>query len=68
MWLRKILAEVEKKEKSYDLEAEEKFGKEIDIVLGNNFEAKGKVNTDIAVFKYDFSYFMSAEELKKKKD
>ena len=46
----------------------EKFGKEIDICLGNDFEAKGKVNTDIAVFKYDFSYFMNAEDLKKKKD
>lgn len=26
----------------------------------------GKVNTDIAIFKYDYSFFMTPEELKKK--
>ena len=36
--------------------------------MGNNFEEVGKVNTDdIAIFKYDFTYFMSADEIKKLK-
>lgn len=44
---------------------EEKYAAEIDICLGN-YDEVGKVNhTDIGVFKYDFTYFMSPEEVKK---
>jgi hypothetical protein len=62
------LAEVEGKEKGFDEEAAERFGSEVDICIGNDYEAKGKVNTDIAIFKYDFTYFMSPDELKKLKE
>lgn len=68
VWVRKVLAEVADKGKDYKPYAEqaaEKFGSEIDICLGK-FEEKGKVNNDIAIFKYDYSYFMTADEIKKK--
>jgi hypothetical protein len=35
-----------------------KYAAEIDICVGN-YETKGKVNTDMGIFKYDFTYFMS---------
>lgn len=31
-----------------------------------DFNEKGKVNTDIAIFKYDYTFFMTPEEIKKK--
>ncbi len=65
VWLRKQLAQV--REKSFDEEAAEKFGSEVDIAVGDNYEAKGKVNREIAVFKWDYTHFMSAEEIKKLK-
>ena len=41
------------------------YAAEIDICVGD-FNEVGKVNqTEIGVFKYDFTYFMSADELKK---
>jgi hypothetical protein len=67
VWLRKTLAEYEEKDKSFDAEAQEKFGAEIDVCVGNDYEAKGKINTNIAVFKWDYSFFMNADELKKAK-
>jgi hypothetical protein len=63
-----VLAEVSEKGaayKSFEDAAQEKFGGSVDICLGN-FEEKGKVNQDIAIFKYDYSYFMTPEEIKKK--
>jgi len=66
VWLKKTMKETVKKEFSYEEEAEKKFGKEIDICFGN-FEEVGKVNTDIAIFNWDYTYFMSEEELKKLK-
>jgi hypothetical protein len=68
VWIRKILADAANSDKSFDQDAKEKFASEIDICLGDDYAAKGKINTDIAVFKYDYSFFMNAEELKKKKD
>ena len=68
MWLRKVLAEVAEKGKDYKPygeQAAEKFGSEIDICLGN-YDEKGVVNSDIAIFKYDYSFFMTPEEIKKK--
>lgn len=67
MWLRKQLKEVSTQQKSYDEQAAERFGSEVDICLGDNYEQVGKVNTDMAVFKYDFTYFMSPDEIKKLK-
>lgn len=33
-----------------------------------NYDEKGKVNTNIAAFNYDFTYFMTEDELKKLKE
>lgn len=68
VWIRKVLAEVSEKAEayqSYEDQAAERFGSEVDISMGN-FEDQGKVNTNIAVFNYDYSFFMSPDELKKK--
>jgi hypothetical protein len=64
-----VLAEVAEKGdayKPYTQEAQEKFGAEVDICLGN-FDEVGKVNTNIAIFKYDYSFFMPVDEVKKLK-
>jgi hypothetical protein len=42
---------------------EPKFGKEIGISFGE-WDVPGVLCTDMAAFKYDFTYFMSKEELK----
>jgi hypothetical protein len=62
VWLRKTLREVQSNPKSFEELAKERFGSEIDICVGDNFDEVGKVNTNIAVFNYDFTYFMSAED------
>lgn len=70
VWLKKVLREVAEQGESYkpfQEQAAEKFGSEVDICLGNNFAEVGKVNTDMAVYKYDYTYFMSADDLKKLK-
>ena len=59
-----MIGEAEVKTDSYDKEAFAKFDDEIDICLGE-FDKKGKINSNIAVFNYDFTFFMSPEELKK---
>lgn len=66
MWLRKTLKEVSEGSKHYQDEAAERFGSEIDICIGNYAE-QGKVNREIAVFKWDYTYFMSPDEVKKLK-
>lgn len=59
------MREVVDKDKGIEDEVREKYAAEIDICLGN-YDEVGKVNhTDIGVFKYDFTYFMHDEELKK---
>ena len=63
-----MLAESTNAPKSFDQEAADRFGAEVDICVGNDFSAKGKVNTDIAIFKYDYTFFMSPEEVKKLKE
>lgn len=64
-WLRKFLKEVASRPTNLEEEALAKYAAEIDICVGN-YEEKGNVNhTDIAVFKYDFTYFMTPEEIKK---
>lgn len=65
VWLRETLKKVEHQEVAYDDEQAARFASEIDICLGN-YEEKGIVNHDnIAVFKYDFTYYMTPEEIKK---
>lgn len=56
------------KDKSFSQEAAERFGAEVDICVGNDYNAKGRVNTDIAIFKYDYTYFMTPDEVKKLKE
>lgn len=66
-WLKKTVYESEKKEISYDEEARRKFDSEIDVCLGE-YDQVGKVHRDIAIFKWDYSYFMNKEDLKKLKE
>ena len=69
MWIRKVIKDMEEKgetSKSYETQAAERFGEEIDICLGD-YEKPGKINTEIAIFKWDYTYFMSPDEIKKLK-
>lgn len=52
--------------KDYDAEKDalSKYAAEIDICVGD-YNTKGKVNTDMGIFKFDFTYFMPADDLKK---
>ena len=63
-----MLAEADSKPKSFDQEAADRYGSEVDICVGDDYTSQGKVNTDIAIFKYDYTYFMSPEEVKKLKE
>lgn len=49
--------------KSYDEKVLEKYAHEFDLCRGN-YDEKGKVNTDIACFKYDWTMLMTKQELK----
>jgi hypothetical protein len=51
----------------FDEEIEAKFASEIDICVGD-YDKPGKINTDIACFKWDYTYFMTPDELKKVKE
>ena len=42
----------------------DKYRKEFDISSGD-FNEKGVVNHDVAIFKYDWTYFLTEDELKK---
>jgi hypothetical protein len=68
IWIRNALANAAQKPSSYEEEAIAKFGKEIDICLGDNYDEPGVINRNFAVFNYDYSYFMNADELKKLKE
>jgi hypothetical protein len=67
VWLRKQIADSKGSAKTYDQVAAEKFASEVDISVGDNYDLKGIVNTNIAVFNWDYTYFMSPEDLKKLK-
>ena len=68
MWLKKHLKQTVDRSEAFDDEISRKFGSEVDVCLGTDYEARGKVNSDIAIFKWDYTFFMSPEELKKMKD
>ena len=51
----------------FDEEIRQKFLGEIDICVGD-YDKPGKLNTDIAAFKWDYTYFLSKDELKKLKE
>jgi hypothetical protein len=63
-WLRKHLSKVEENpDFDYDKQALDLWGEKLDVCLGN-FEEKGEVNTDMAIFNYSHAFFMTPEELK----
>ena len=64
-WFLKHLKEIENSDFDYDREALKKHGEEIrnDICLGD-YDQKGVVNTDMAIFKWNNQMFMSEEEIK----
>lgn len=62
-WLRRHLSKVEGNDFDFDKDALEKHA-DLDICLGD-FDKKGVVNTDMAIFKWNNSIFMTEEEIKK---
>lgn len=65
LWLKKVVNESAEKEHFND-KVKRKFENEIDICLGD-YDKVGKVNTDVAVHKWDFTHFMTEDDLKKYK-
>lgn len=65
VWLKKTLDEVSLKETSCDDDLFKKYRDELDIDLGDSYDKEGVVNKKIGVFNFDFTYFMTPEELKK---
>ena len=63
-WLKKALSDSEETKFDYHKDAESRFASEVDICLGN-FHEKGVVNTKMAANQYDFTYFMTKDEIKK---
>lgn len=57
------LRQIEGSDFDYDKEALEKFTPEIDICLGD-YDKKGVINTNMAIFAWDNSVFMTEEEYK----
>ena len=68
VWLKKTVMESVNRKIPFDQEIQERFGHEVDICVGDNYDLKGKVNTEMAIFKWDNTYFMTPDELKKLKD
>ena len=64
VWLKKTMEEYEQKSMSFDDEVLEKYRKEFDLCSGE-YSEKGVVNHDAAIFKYDWTYFLTEDELKK---
>jgi len=50
-------------DKSFNDEVEEKFGSEIGICFGD-YNKKETLNTKMAIHKWDFTHFMTADDLK----
>ena len=68
LWLLREVEKAAEQKQSYYEQAVEKFDKEIDICVGNEYSKKSPVNTNMAIYNYDYTYFMSADALKKLKD
>lgn len=66
-WFKLELAAREKLGGNLESEVLEKYGPEIDISHGE-FDVKGVINTEMAIFNYDNSYHMTAAELKAAKE
>lgn len=47
--------------------AKSTFDKELDICMGN-YDEKGVINTQMAIFNWDYTYFMTKDDLKKSKE
>lgn len=62
-WLRRYFRQIEQQpDYDYDTAATEAFRDKIDFCIGD-FDEKGVVNTDMAIFKFDQSIFMTKEEI-----
>jgi len=68
-WLMKTLKKSSQRTDGYhfDADVQERFGKEFDICFGD-YNEKGVINTSMAVHKWDFTYHMTADEIKALKD
>ena len=62
-WLNLELKKAGSMEKSFDDKVLDKYKDDIDLCMGD-FEEKSKPNTDMAVFKLDWTHFMTPEEVK----
>jgi len=62
-WIRSHLRSIEGTDFDYDKIAMEKYGN-VGICLGD-YDEKSEINTDMAVFKWNNTMFLSEEELKK---
>jgi hypothetical protein len=68
VWLKRQLREAMKEEfVPFDVQIKKKYEKEVDICVGK-YEEVGKVKTEFAAYKYDFTYFMTPEEISKHKE
>jgi hypothetical protein len=67
-WLRKeVLVKGPKREIPFDIEIKDKYAGEIDLCEGT-YDKVGVVRTDMAVYKWDYTYFMSPEDVAKLKE
>jgi len=65
-WFRIELRKAATMTKSFDEEALEKYGKDIDVCLGD-YNEKGVPNSEMAVYNLSWADFMSKQELKEYK-
>jgi hypothetical protein len=62
-WLMQALRKAEGSDFDYDKESLEKFEDQIELCLGD-YDEVGHINTDMAIFKWDNTVFMTEEEIK----
>lgn len=65
-WIRKVTKESLEKT-PFDEEIKNRFGEEVDVCVAE-YDKPGKINTNMAIFNWDFTYFMTPDEIKKMKD
>jgi hypothetical protein len=65
-WFKLQLRKADSMEQSFDDQVLAKYGSQIDVCLGD-FNEKGVLNTDMAVYQLDWTQFMSKQELKEYK-
>lgn len=63
-WLIQHLRKIEHSDYDYDRDCLNKFDSELDICIGD-FDKKGHINTEMAIFSWDNTIFMTEDEIKK---